>query len=130
MLTGTNPFAGADAATTLVNITQQRAAGAELARAGAAEDGGHGAGARADEGSRRGGPRARAGSPASCAGAWTISSRAAANHREAMASPLLAKKRSDLLPLEEDRGGLGVWWIVAALGAAPGGDRLLLAQMS
>ena len=36
---------------------------------------------------------------------------------EAMVPPLLAKKRSDLLPLEEDRGGLGVWWIVAALGA-------------
>ena len=36
---------------------------------------------------------------------------------DAMAPPLVGKKPSDLLPLEDDRGGLGVWWIVGALGA-------------
>jgi hypothetical protein len=30
-------------------------------------------------------------------------------------APLLGKKTGDLLPLDDDRGGLGVWWIVAAL---------------
>ena len=32
-------------------------------------------------------------------------------------APLPGKKPADLLPLEDDRGGLGVWWIVAVLGA-------------
>ena len=34
-----------------------------------------------------------------------------------MAPPLVGKKPGDLLPLDDDRGGLGVWWIVGALGA-------------
>ena len=116
MLTGANPFAGADAATTLINLTARvppapsslvpelpkmvdmvlsRAITRDLARRTES------AGRLASELRRcldNLEPRGREPS-------------------EAMVPPLLAKKRSDLLPLEEDRGGLGVWWIVAALGA-------------
>jgi serine/threonine protein kinase len=118
MLTGVNPFAGSDAASTLDNLSQRvppapgtlvpdlpkmvdmvlsRALTRDLTRRTES------AGRLASE-LRRCVDNLEPRSP----------------HASAeVAPPLLSTtKRSDLLPLEEDQGGWGVWGIVAVLGAA------------
>ena len=116
MLTGTNPFVGADAATTLVNLMQHvppppsslvpelpRMVDMVLARAVTKDL------ARRTESAGRLASELRR-----CLDNLEPRGREPA---DAMAPPLVGKKPGDLLPLEDDRGGLGVWWIVGALGA-------------
>ena len=117
MLTGTSPFAGPDAATTLINITQKvpqapstivnelpkmvdlvlsRVLSKDLAR-------------RTESAAKFSSELQRC---------LSIIEPRSSEQPSRTEPPPLAGKRSDLLPIDEDRGGLGVWWMVAALGAA------------
>jgi serine/threonine protein kinase len=116
MLTGANPFAGADAAATLINLSQRvppapsslvpelpkmvdlalsRALTRDLAR-------------RTES----------AGRLASELRRCLDNLEPRSQQTSASTEPALSTRRSELLPLEEDGGGLGVWWLVAALGVA------------
>lgn len=116
MLTGVNPFVGADAESTLVNLMHHvppppssivpelpRMVDMVLARAVTRDL------ARRTESAGRLASELRR----------CVDNLEPRGHEpsDAMAAPLLGKKPGDLLPLEDDRGGLGVWWIVAVLGA-------------
>ena len=117
MLTGTNPFAGSDAGTTLINITQRtppapssivpelpKMVDLVLGRA------------LAKDLSRR----------TDSAGRFSTELRRCLENLEPRESDTMVKaepslsssQRSELLPLEEDSRGLGVWWLVAGLGGA------------
>jgi eukaryotic-like serine/threonine-protein kinase len=117
MLTGANPFAGADAATTLINITQRvppapsaivpdlpKILDMVLARA------------LAKDLSRRTESAAKLSNELRrCIDNLDPRSTSPAMRPEA---PPVAATRGELLPLEEDSSGSGVWWVVAALGGA------------
>ena len=119
MLTGANPFAGADAAETLRNLEQGMPAAPSslvpqlprmvdlvLARA------------LANDLSRRTESAAR----------FANELRRCVDNLEprqdaprTLEQPLTSAKRQELLPIEDERGGWGIWWVIAALGAAFGG---------
>ena len=118
MLTGTNPFAGPDAASTLINITQKvppppstlnpdlpkmvdvvmsRVLAKDLTR-------------RVESASRLSLELQR------CLSAAEPRDQ----HEDTDARPvpvLPSGRRNELLPLDEDRGGSGVWWLLAVLGS-------------
>ena len=117
MLTGANPFAGPDAASTLINITQRmpqaptaivqelpRMVDLVLSRALSKEVAG-----RTESAAKFSSDLQRC---------LNIIEPRSSEQPSRTEPPPLAANRSELLPLDEDRGGLGVWWMVAALGAA------------
>ena len=120
MLTGTNPFAGADAAGTLFNLEQgmpalpsalapglpkmvdmvlARALTKDLSR-------------RTESASKLANELRRCIDNLEPRGDDTPGT---------IEQPLVSARRTDLLPIEDERGGWGVWWVIAALGAAFGG---------
>jgi serine/threonine-protein kinase len=116
MLTGVNPFAGADAESTLVNLMHHvppppstlvpelpRMVDMVLARA-----------VTRDLASRTESAGRLASELRRCVDNLEPRGREPSDARAAAAP---GKTPGDLLPLEDDRGGLGVWWIVAMLGA-------------
>jgi serine/threonine protein kinase len=117
MLTGANPFAGADAAETLFNIEQRmppppsslvphlpKMVDMVLARALTKDP------ARRTEGAGRLASELRR-----CLDNLEPRSPGSAS---AVDVPLLSTRRTDLLAIEEERGGWWVWWIIFVLGAA------------
>lgn len=117
MLTGTNPFAGADATETLFNIEQRmppapsalmpqlpKMVDAVLARALTKDP------VRRTESASKLANELRR-----CLDNLEPRGHDASSPIE---QPLVSAKRSDLLPIEDERGGWGVWWVILVLGAA------------
>ena len=115
MVTGVNPFAGADVAATLINITRKVPAAPSslqpdlpklldvvLGRALARD-----LAQRTDGAAKLGADLQR------CLG---LVERRAGNPPPPHAAAPAPGRRTDLLPIEEDRGSHGLWWVVAVLG--------------
>jgi serine/threonine-protein kinase len=120
MLTGTNPFAGADASETLFNIEQRmppapsslvpqlpKMVDMVLTRALTKDPS-----RRTESASRLANELRRC-----------LDNLEPRDHESdrAIEQPLISAPRSDLLPIEDERGGWGVWWVILVLGAAFGG---------
>ena len=117
MLTGANPFAGPDAGSTLINITQRvpeapsaivhelpKMVDLVLSRALSKDVGG-----RTESAAKFSGDLQRC---------LNIIEPRSSEQPSRTERPPAAAKHSELLSIDEDRGGLGVWWMVAALGGA------------